>query len=487
MRATFSSVFEECDLNLGDLHLPSLPPSSINISSHDVGDVLRRLKKGSPGPDGIPFWIFRDHYDLLTPAVHHICSLSLTAGIFPDLLKSANVIPIPKQSKGASMEYRPISLLPTLSKVLEKIVLRKFLPGMIPGLGPRQFAFIPRQGQGTVSALTYIVNKILSHLDTPGAVRLLMIDYSKAFDKLSHKSIIDALASLKAPVQLCSWIKSYLYLRKQRVKINDNFSEWYVASSGVPQGGVLSPFLFAVTVNDLEASFENSLLVKFADDMCILHFVRSLNNNCLSEEFQRIKQWSSKRGLHINCQKTKLMDFITKKSIKFPPLIDIDSNCTVEVVSQAKLLGLILDDKLSWVPHLEDVVSKVRKRMFFLHTLKQIKAPEHIFRSVYTSLIRSVSSYAYPAWCNIGYCAMKKLVSLERRVGKMFNFAPTVAFDSFCEQNASRLAEKALDPDHPLHCIFDHKASRFSARRRKSHRKVLAKTCRFGNSFIRFA
>lgn len=242
MNDIFSSVFEDsptCDL------ISSTHSSLLSISLKDVIITLRSLRKGSPGPDSLPFWVFRDYWDFLAPAIHHICGLSFTTGVVPNVLKRAIVVPIPKCDKPTLLDFRPISLLPILFKVMEKIVLKKWLKSIIPKLSYCQFAFIPRTGQGTVTALTFLTNRILSYLDAPGAVKLLMVDFLKAFDKIPIATVLNSLSSLEVPEELITWV-SYLHARKQRVKIQNEFSDRYSSTSGVPQGGVLSPIIFAI-------------------------------------------------------------------------------------------------------------------------------------------------------------------------------------------------------------------------------------------------
>ena len=488
----FSSVFvtpDDTSTIPGDVMASDLPSSPLLVTLHDVHSTMRTLRKGSPGPDGIPFWIFKDYCDLLAPAVHHICKLSFSLCIFPDSLKTSFVVPIPKCVKPSLSDFRPISLLPVLSKVIEKIVLRKWFSSIIPKIRANQFAFVPRLGQGTVSALTFIVNRILSFIDQPGAVRCLMIDYSKAFDKIPHKTILNSLTSFKCPKELLSWLSSYLQSRTQRVKVNGNLSDGYEATSGVPQGGVLSPILFALTVDSLKPRFENSCIVKFADDMCLLHFIRDGNGDFLADELQHIITWSSEKGLHFNNDKTKLMTFNTRRSLSLPPLNDPRSGTPISTVTEAKLLGLIIDDDLSWEKNTSTVLKKIRKRVYMLYALRQAKAPKFVIWDVYCAMLRSIASYAYPAWCNISKGRLQKITKFEDRLCKIFDLHDErkSTFPVFCETLAQRLAKKALDSHHPLHVIYDTTATRYSHRLGKHHRRLKAKTKRYHHSFVRFA
>lgn len=314
-----------------------------------------------------------------------------------------------------------------------------------------------------------------------------MVDYSKAFEKIPFDVILKSLISFDAPKELVCWISSYLHSRKSRVKIHEKLSDWYSPSSGVPQGGVLSPILFAIAIDSLEACTDNSLLIKFADDICLLHFVRENSDDRLSAELEQIISWSTKNGLQFNSQKTKLMSIVTKRSLSLAPLVDKSSNSVIQEVNSTKLLGITIDNKLSWQEHLTTILSKIRRRVYLLHTLRQINAPPHISWTVYCTLIRSVASYSFPAWCNIASGRFQQLIRFEERICKVFGLSRKICFSDFCHQLAQRLAVKARDPLHPLNLIYDFRSLRYSSRLGNSNRRVKASTRRFGASFIKFA
>ena len=480
----FSAVFSERSVPLSNS--TTLPSKSLTISLSDVTVVMKRLKNCAPGPDGLLSWLFRENCLHLAPYLQHIFNLSVSCGLVPDMFKDSFVTPIPKVRNASCEEYRPIFTINVLSKILEKIVLRKWLVPLVPKIDGNQFAFVPRNGQGTTVALTYVMNRVLSFLDTPGAVRMLMIDYSKAFDTIPHNTILNALSSLDAPRELITWITSFLERRRQKVKANYMISVWYSATSGVPQGGVLSPILFAIAVhNNLHVKSENSALVKYADDFCLLHFLRTKEDDHLQEELDNITAWSAHHGLLINPQKTKLMNFQTSKSLPLPQLTL--EKAPIEVVSSAMLLGLTIASDFSWKPHIKLVLQRARKRVFFLNRLKQARAPQSVLWTVYSAMIQSILSYTYPAWCNIGKCDMTLVTNFERRIFKRFNMKCENDFFSFCVSMAKRLADSALESHHPLNGIFDFLPTRFSSRKGRSHRKLLARTNRFKNSFISFA
>ena len=208
----FSSVFQKGVLTESSFDSSSLPDHPLCVPAFQVERRLRQLKKGNGGPDGIPFWIYKDNSAMLADPIAHVFNLCFKDGHFPSLLKCANVIPLPKCSKPSQpSDFRPISLLPVLSKVLEKIVLSEWiLPYVSLQLDPMQFAYVPGAGRGTVGALTLINHFILKNLDgKSGAVRVLTADFSKAFDKLTYESILSAVFKFNVPERAFFLLKDF--------------------------------------------------------------------------------------------------------------------------------------------------------------------------------------------------------------------------------------------------------------------------------------
>ena len=173
--------------------------------------------------------------------------------------------------------------------------MRHFLlPSIKNSIKHNQFACNPRPGSGTTSALVQLQHKILQHLDTPGAVRILSADFSKAFDKLPQSTgIINACLQLELDPCLFRFVSSFLANRMQRISYNNSFSDWCRVSSGVPQGYVLGPVLFCLVMNDLSFCCPNSHLIKYADDVLILHFLKCSSDDSLQLEWNFLVSWSN--------------------------------------------------------------------------------------------------------------------------------------------------------------------------------------------------
>lgn len=199
--------------------------------------------------------------------------------------------------------------------------MRKFiLLRITDNVNPDQFASIPRPGSGATSALVSLQHKILQHLDSPGAVRILSVDFRKAFDMLPHTSIIHALSNFDVDPFVIFWVSNVLTDRKQRVHCNNSFSDWTPISSGVPQGSVLGPVLFCLVIDSLIASCSNTHLIKYADDVSFVHFIRSTDDDNLQNEWDSLIKWSSSICLPINYDKCCVMNIVTNKSLHLLPI-----------------------------------------------------------------------------------------------------------------------------------------------------------------------
>ena len=457
-----------------------------------VSEVLTFLKKvpnKSSGPDGLPPWVIRDCALVLCPAVTYLFNWSLQESSVPLCFKSANVIPIPKCSSPRYVsDFRPISLLPVLSKVLEKIVTVKFiLPVISKRLSNTQFAYVSRPGSGPVSALVYMYHKIVQFLDSSsGAVRLLSVDFSKAFDKLLHSRIISSCTDFQLPLFVINWISNFLSFRQQRVLLDGCVSAWSAVSSGVPQGSVLGPVLFCMATDSLSHVCQNSAIIRYADDFSILHFVRSASEDHLQVEWDNIVSWSESVNLPLNFLKCRVMDFVTKKNLCLPH-VSLRDGTFLNCVSSLSFLGVIFTSDMKWNSHVDMIVTRACQRLFILRNLRRSGCSLSLMLKCYYSFIRSVLLYGFPSFCNIPDCLLVKLKRVEKRALRIMGCDPQVsciadAADSICTKLFKSLVQ---NDDHLLRGIFSVRNSRFT-RSSKFVRPPFAKTKRFSESFIRY-
>ena len=317
----FASVFQE--RGAIEIRPTFVPGSSLVLSTWEVERELSRLKRKSCGLDGLPYWIFRSCSLCLTSAVTFLFNWSIRESIVPNCLKKAVITPVPKSQRPTeASDFRPISLLPLLSKVFEKLIARHWLlPYIKDKVKPNQFAYLSGPGSGSTCALTLVYDKIVSFLDRPGAVRVLSIDFAKAFDKLLHNRIVNAAINFRLPEPAVKWIASYLTDRQQCVRVGNVLSSWSPVTTGVPQGSVLGPLLFCIVIDEFSCVCSNSSCIKYADDITILHFIRNCADDFCQVEWDHAIEWAERNDLPLNTSKCCIMNVVTKRNLSVPPII----------------------------------------------------------------------------------------------------------------------------------------------------------------------
>jgi len=443
------------------------------------------IRKFSPGPDGIPGHIFKCYAHQLAPILLHIYNLTLLTSLVPEQWKRANVVPIKKRNG----DYRPISLLPIAAKVLEKLMVKHvIMPKVDRDLLDDQYAFVPGAKGGTTIALTVIRLWILRRLDQgPGFVRMLMVDFTKAFDRICHNKLLwKMLSRFHMPPAVVRWVSSYLTDRRQRVLIsNAQFTSWKAIASGVPQGSVLGPLLFALLASGFIPNSINSTVVMYADDMTILHHVTATSGDHTQNELCCLQRWADDNSLTINPAKTKVLDVGNITAALRGPiqLGTID----VEVVTTAKLLGIYFTSNLKWDNHFENVGRLCRQSMRCLSVLRKFGVSGNDLWTIYLTLVFCHMAYAWPAVCDATQSAIRPLESIERYAARICDHTITVPLRTRLDNISRRLFHDVeRSPNHPLRSFFNETCAR-NRRRKQILAPPRCKTERYKRSFIHFA
>ena len=323
-------------------------------------------------------------------------------------------------------------------------------------------------------------HRVLKFLDsTSGAVRILSIDFAKAFDRLPHIAIIDSILDLRLPRQAVIWIQDFLTNRVQSVRISNEISEAICVPSGVPQGSVIGPLLFCAVIYKLSTKCTNSDIITYADDVSILHYVRVPKDDHLEEEWKNVVAWSDRVGLPINQAKCSVLDVVTKRGLSLAPVPGV---CHVDSI---RILGVIFSCDLSWRRHIDHVVSKASKRMFILRNLRRSGCSVDTMRLVYCCLIRSVLLYAFPAMYNLPACLYDKLRKVEKRASRIIGHPLNTDLEQSADAICNKLFNKVTKSlDHSLHELFLHRDP--TSRNPCVLRPPLTRTRRLMRSFIRY-
>lgn len=370
------------------------PPSGPLITAYEVADALSHVNiYKSSGPDGIPNWLLRDFAYIIAEPVCNIMNASITNGVVPDLWKQADVVPIPKSHPPTSInnDLRPISLTPTLSKILEKLVGRRTLPKILDQFDQRQFGAL--KGRSTTHALAAITHQWHQALDNRQSIRTLFVDYSKAFDHVDHQIVLNKMTAMGLDHWAIRWMHSFLSNRQQRVKIGSAFSTWTTLTGGMPQGTWFGPYVFIILINDLQTVMD---MYKFVDDVTITEVVDQPTETQMQWAADQLANWSHQNLMNINIGKTKEMLFGAMKTSP-PPRITFDT-AVIDRVTSFKLLGVVVTDTLSWEDHVTMICVKANKRLYSLKLLKRSGVATADLTQYYISVIRPVLEYACPIW-----------------------------------------------------------------------------------------
>ena len=288
--AIFNNHFSSIGANLAK----DIPPATNSFSDYlgppnqnsiffaptynqEVIDIVSGLKnKKSPGFDEINNFILKSVINSIVAPLVHIFNLSLETGTVPNQMKIAKVIPLFKKGDNLDVgNYRPISLLSTLSKILERIVYvrtENFL-SMHNILSDVQFGF--REKHNTTHALMNFVNKVVNALDKSNHLVGIFLDYSKAFDTINHEILLKKISHYGVRGKALEWFRSYLFNRQQYVFVKGHNSNLQYVNCGVPQGSLLGSLLFTIYINDFCRSSKILSLILFADDSTLFFLIRT--------------------------------------------------------------------------------------------------------------------------------------------------------------------------------------------------------------------
>ena len=403
------------------------------VSPSTVMEKVNKLKpKTSSGHDDISTKLFKETIYIIINPLTHIINRSFEAGIVPDDMKIAKVIPIYKASDPSLLKnYRPISLLPAFSKLLE-IMYDKLMSFLVSKniLYKRQYGF--RSKHSTIHPILHFLNHCAEANNKPHSEYTLAVlcDLSKAFDVIDHKILLHKLENYGIRGIPNKWLENYLTNRQQFVQFENHKSSFQPIQCGVPQGSILGPLLYLIYVNDIENSCHSNIL-SFADDTTIFS-----SHSDIFTLFERVNKhtndlftWFCANRLSLNAGKTKYIIIKPRQKqcnlsglkicINNIPLTRIGKGCEEEAT---KFLGILIDENLSWKQHIAFLNNKISRTLFIIKQVKHFLPCESL-KTLYYSLIESHLSYGILAWGNASESIKHRTTILHKRAVRVINKA----------------------------------------------------------------
>ena len=398
--------------------LPQLP---------EILSIMRKLKKRkAPGVDDVTNAHLKNLPKTTIAQLLRIIQACIELQYFPETWKHATVVAIPKPRKDPTLpsSYRPISLLPHISKILERVILNRIEDHLnsheiIP---PFQYGF--RKGRSTTMQLHKSIHHITQSMNNHKITSFLSLDIESAFDSVWHDAVLAKMHKTKFPVFLTKLVKSFLTDRSFAVRIQNSVSTSQTIPAGVPQGSVLSPTLFNIFLHDFP-THPRTRVALFADDAAIFAEAgrKSLSNALVQEHANQLQRYYHRWKIRLNIPKSQVIHFSTRPSLLNEPNAGISIN-SIQIPESAtiKYLGLTLDSKLSFEPHLQAKKQLFVAALSSLHSLLTSDLNPRSKILLYRNGILPILTYAAPLWSNRSDHRLDLLEPLQMRaLRKIFN------------------------------------------------------------------
>ena len=392
----------------------------LEVSVEEVKMIMEKLdKRKAMGPDGVSNWILRECSDQLADKIHAVLVSSFEENVVPLDWKKADIVPIFKGGNDEDpLNYRPVSLTSVVAKIGETIIKERWMKHLEQNniLTNKQFGF--REGRSCTTNLISFYSRVIDAVqERDGWVDCIYLDLKKAFDKVPHKRLLwklETIGGLKGG--MLKWFEDFLKNRQMRTLVKGKKSAWKQVTSGVPQGSVLAPVMFAVYVNDMVEGI-GSYVSLFADDAKLLRKIER-DEDCvaLQQDLERIWDWSRKWEMEFNTKKCSVVEF--GRSTRRPRGIYSMGNECIKKKTEEKDLGVIIMDSLSPEKHINKITAET------YNLLRNIRAAfnymdEEMTRKLITSLIRPRLEYAALVWSPNLKKHIRKLERIQRAASKL--------------------------------------------------------------------
>lgn len=395
--------------------------SNIDISPSIIEKLLCKLDKSKgAGFDGIPPLFLANCSKTLAYPIYILFKNSLKKAMFPSVWKKALIIPIHKKgSKSNITNYRPISILSTIAKVFEKVIYDGIYQTISRGINTSQHGFL--KGRSTASNLALFTNYVLEHMEGGGQIDVIYTDFEKAFDRVDHSILVRKLELLGIHGDLLRWVVSYLSNRSQAVVLGGYRSDFITIPSGVPQGSHLGPLFYNAYIYDISNCINNAKHLLYADDKKVFMRVSSFSDcELIQMDLNNLLAYYKNNNITISISKCQCISFTRKtKPIIFNYKFE---DVVIDRVEIVRDLGVLLDAKMSFSNHVENIVNRAYRNLgFVIRTCKPFTSVLSL-KVVYYAYVRSILEYVCPIWSPFYAIHKNRIENIQHKFIKHLNF-----------------------------------------------------------------
>ena len=393
------------------------------FSEYEVFRMLDTIKSTAMGLDGLPDWFIRLAAPVFSSPLTYLYNLSLEQSVVPIQWKSSRITPVPKVTHPLTcQDYRPISITPILSRIMEKALVKSFLyPVLIHSDHSSHFAdqFAFRPTGSTTSALVYLLHQITQLLQEHDYVHLIALDFSKAFDTVRHHTLLSKLSQVPLPDCFFNWLIDYFHLREHQTKLGLSESAFQAINASIIQGSGIGPACYIFSASDLHPVYPSNILFKYADDTYII--VPAANTTQIPSEIENVAKWATANNLKLNTAKTceMIVRLPSRKQVKIPA-----SHLDIVRVESITVLGVSFTCTLSFAPHVHNVIAKAARSLYAIKTLRAHGLQGQALFDVTTATLVAQLLYASSAWW--GFLGMADKQALQAILSKAsrYGFLP---------------------------------------------------------------
>ena len=400
------------------------------VTQDEVFHLVSALKDTSSGIDNISVKLVKAIIPCILPHLTHLVNLCLTKNIFPNIFKTAVITPIFKAgSRNQFSNYRPISVLPIFSKILERIMYQQLITFISDNniLYSNQFGF--RAKHSTYMPISLLHDFITSNLANGCTSTCIYLDLARAFDTVNIKILLNKLTKYGLSGSSLDLLTSYLSHRNHRLKYKDIISGEQVVTCGVPQGSVLGPLLFLLYINDLPSVCDKAKFLLFADDTAILYSAPNENElqSIVTESFPRVTEWLHANRLSLSTAKTFYQIYSPQLSSKD---LAIPANSTyLQRAQTVKYLGVLVDEDMKFKSHIGKVSGIISRYLGIICRAKYLFGKKELLL-LYNALILPYLTYCLVIWGSNYESTLQPVIILQKRAIRIIAGAGRISHTS---------------------------------------------------------